>query len=216
MIMKTKWKQFPPEKYRNLASEKLILYSLYKLQTDFSAVKTEDLTACSFSLFPLKFHLKGYLKWPDSILVNTYWRGCRRKGLLIGSGKNGLAITEKGINIVETVLPFLESRSEGNYDRLENLRLNRRTKSKKLVERLINLPVYDRYREDPKSFSLSEHELREILFVTMDASYDLLKRNLDEMRTHTATLSISEVDIFLDILERKLNSFIENNKVQEK
>ncbi len=214
--MKNKWKQFPPEKYQNLAFEKLILYSVYKLQTDLEVVRTEDLTACSFSFFPLKFHLKGYSNWPDSFLVHSYWRSCKRRGLLVGSGKNGLVLTEKGISIVEQVFPLLESKSEENFEQLKNLKLNRRTKSKKLVERMINLPVYSRYQLNPKSFSLTENELREILFATMDANYELLKRNLNEMRTHTATISIPEVDKFLNILEKKLTSFIKDNKEQEK
>lgn len=205
--MKKKWKSFPPAKYRDLSREKLLLYSLFQLQAQNKTIKVEDLTACSFSLFPIKFRLKGYPKWPDSFLVHSYWRSSKSRGLIMGSGRNGFTLTEKGVNVVENVIPFLESDLKEKSDQLEYLKLDKRAKSKKLIDRMIKLPVYRRYYSDPETFFISEHELREILFATIDASYELLKMNLDEMRIYTSTISIPEIEEFLDVLEKELNSF---------
>lgn len=87
---------FDAKVYERISYDDLITYAVYSLTRSGREATFENIVAESFTLFPVRFSLRGYPQWPESAAVNKSWLRCRTdKGYLVGSVKEGLKLTPK-------------------------------------------------------------------------------------------------------------------------
>ena len=67
----------------------------------------EDVVFGCFLLFPQKFGLKKYPRWPDSAVVSRRMSDCRSKGYIAANTEFGFKLTVKGIRVAERVAKAL-------------------------------------------------------------------------------------------------------------
>jgi hypothetical protein len=94
---------FNPEKYTNIASNHLVVYSIYFLYKDGDEIRAEDIISACFTLFPKKFCLRTYPQWPDSALVGRRLHDCERSGWITARIDSGFKLTAKGKRLAEKV-----------------------------------------------------------------------------------------------------------------
>lgn len=89
--------------YAPIPTRDLIIFAVQFLHERGSEVTTEDVVIACFRLFPHKFALKKYARWPDSAMVSRRWSECRALGLITGDAAAGFNLTAKGIRLAERV-----------------------------------------------------------------------------------------------------------------
>ena len=94
---------FNPEKYTTIASNHLVVYSIYSLYKDGDEISAEDIISACFMLFPKKFSLRTYPQWPDSALIGRRLHDCEKSGWLTVRIETGFKLTAKGIRLAEKV-----------------------------------------------------------------------------------------------------------------
>ncbi len=95
------------EIYSKIHAGDLLLFAIHFVQEQRLQVNIEDVVSASFLLFPQKFGLKNYSKWPDSALVSRRWSDCKSKGLIGGDAEIGFKLTFKGMRIAQRVAKAL-------------------------------------------------------------------------------------------------------------
>jgi len=99
--------KFEVDVYTRIPSGELIVYSAHYLMEQGMEITLEDIVSVCFRLFPHKFGLKKYPKWPDSALVSRRWRDARKKGTLSAGTNHGYKLTSKGLSLVKKVAKTL-------------------------------------------------------------------------------------------------------------
>ena len=89
--------------YSKISSINLIIYSVHYLLEHGIEVRMEDVVFGCFLLFPHKFGLKKYSRWPDSAVVRRRVSDCRGKGYIAANTDFGFKLTVKGIRVAERV-----------------------------------------------------------------------------------------------------------------
>ncbi|MBK9600400.1 MAG: hypothetical protein IPO36_00925 [Anaerolineales bacterium] len=89
--------------YSKISSINLIIYSVHYLLEHGIEVRMEDVVFGCFLLFPHKFGLKKYSRWPDSAVVSRRVSDCRGKGYIAANTDFGFKLTVKGIRVAERV-----------------------------------------------------------------------------------------------------------------
>ena len=89
--------------YASIPARALIIFAVQFLHERGSEVTTEDVVIACFRLFPRKFALRKYSRWPDSAMVSRRWSECRAMGLITGDAATGFNLTAKGIRLAGRV-----------------------------------------------------------------------------------------------------------------
>ena len=89
--------------YSKISSINLIVYSVHYLLEHGIEVRMEDVVFGCFLLFPHKFGLKKYSRWPDSAVVSRRVSDCRGKGYIAANTDFGFKLTVRGIRVAERV-----------------------------------------------------------------------------------------------------------------
>ncbi|MBI4116373.1 hypothetical protein HY449_01375 [Candidatus Pacearchaeota archaeon] len=155
--------------------DRLFLRAIYKFLEDNNqrTIQWEDVVKSCFEIFPETFSFEKYTQWPDSGKIHFCVRRCRdQHNWLVGSVRTGFTLTEIGktmgsVKIENKFYTDIEKRKKGSGT------------DSKLLNYIGEHPLYKRYLKNPKSFTLSESELRDILKSTMETDYKTLSRNLD-------------------------------------
>ena len=118
---------FNPEKYTNIASNHLVVYSIYFLYKDGDEIRAEDIISACFTLFPKKFCLRTYPQWPDSALVGRRLHDCEKSGWITVRIDTGFKLTAKGNRLAEKVAEELgaEIRRKEKPKRIEKTQVKR-------------------------------------------------------------------------------------------
>lgn len=103
LLKKKNLPYFELDVYSTIALSDLVIYSIYSLQKQGSEITTENVVFTCFGLFPHKFSLKNYTRWPDSALVARRLSDCKDRGTLKGNSAQGFLLTYKGLKLAERV-----------------------------------------------------------------------------------------------------------------
>jgi hypothetical protein len=87
--------------YAETALNDLVTASIHFLLEHGVTTTTEEVVSTCFRLFPHKFSLKHYTRWPDSALVIRRLTDCREKGLVRGNPQEGFTLKFKGQKLAE-------------------------------------------------------------------------------------------------------------------
>ncbi len=99
--------KFNHDIYSRISSGNLFVYSVHYLLEQEIEVRMEDIVFACFLLFPQKFALKKYPRWPDSAVVSRRLSDCRSKGYIAANTDFGFKLTAKGSRIAEKVAKVL-------------------------------------------------------------------------------------------------------------
>jgi hypothetical protein len=92
---------FKSDIYKPIASNQLVVYSIYSLYNDGDEITSEDIISACFTLFPQKFSLNKYPQWPDSALIGRRLNDCRGNGWITVKIDTGYKLTAKGSRLAE-------------------------------------------------------------------------------------------------------------------
>lgn len=99
--------KFDHDIYSRISLNNLIVYSVHYLLEQEIEVRMEDIVFACFLLFPQKFALKKYPRWPDSAVISRRWGDCRGKGYIAANTDLGFKLTAKGSRLAEKVAKAL-------------------------------------------------------------------------------------------------------------
>ncbi len=88
--------KFDPSVYSTISSVNLVAYAIHFLLERGIEIHMEDVVFGCFLLFPHKFALKKYPRWPDSAVVGRRVGDCRSKGYIAANTDFGFKLTVKG------------------------------------------------------------------------------------------------------------------------
>lgn len=88
--------KFDPSVYSAISSVNLVAYAIHFLLERGIEIHMEDVVFGCFLLFPHKFALKKYPRWPDSAVVGRRVGDCRSKGYIAANTEFGFKLTVKG------------------------------------------------------------------------------------------------------------------------
>jgi hypothetical protein len=103
MAPKDKFPKIAPDLYAKITLNELVVHAVYFLNAEDNGVAPDDIILACFRLFPKRFSLKKYPRWPDSAMVNRHWNICRAKGYISGDTAKGFRLTAQGLRLAEKV-----------------------------------------------------------------------------------------------------------------
>lgn len=106
-ILIKKLPKFEADVYANLSLGDLVVFALSYLEEKEIDASTEEIVSICFRLFPQKFGLKNYPRWPDSALVIRRVNDEREKKNIKGNPAEGFALSFKGKQVAKRVAKAL-------------------------------------------------------------------------------------------------------------
>lgn len=198
------------EKKMNI--DQLLLFSLSELIKNSRQATFENLVAECFRLFPNEFSLKGFInKYPDSSRVDKSWRRCRTdKRWISGSVAHGFSITPLGEKEVTKIKKGLKGGAIQQKD--EQLqRGDKRTKSGRIIERIERHEAFIKYTKDKKSSIISDYEVCDLIFCTLDSFPETRRKNINEIKNLVKVYKRNDISNFLEWIEtHKKHLFYKN------
>lgn len=107
------------EKIKLTKPEKILLV-LYELSSGKQKnFKFEDIVIKTFEKYPDDFHLRGYIKYPDSEAVGKeIYRASLKRGGLLNYGNKNFSLTKKGFNVAENIKRLIGGKSVTTKEKL--------------------------------------------------------------------------------------------------
>ncbi len=99
-IRKKNFQKFDGTLYAGMTLDSLVLFAFYALRERRTEFELEELVSACFRLFPKKFALKKFFRWPDSAVVARHWQECRRKKYVVAEGDSRFRLSAKGMRVV--------------------------------------------------------------------------------------------------------------------
>lgn len=191
-------------KKQKLNIDQLLLSSLYSLINKKISTTFENLVAESYQLFPKEFGLKGYIeKYPDSSRIDKCWRRCRTdRRWISGSVAHGFSITSHGIEELKKINRVLNIK-EQNYDEVQHG--DKRTKSGRIIDRIEKHSSFINYRKYGDKAEISDYEICDLLFTTLDSFPETRRKNINEMKSLVITYKRIDILNFLEWIEESKN-----------
>lgn len=106
-IIVKKLPKFEADVYANLSFGDLVVFALSYLEEKEIEASTEEIVSICFRLFPQKFGMKQFPRWPDSALVIRRVNDEREKKNIKGNPAEGFALTFKGKQVAKRVAKLL-------------------------------------------------------------------------------------------------------------
>ncbi len=200
-----KKESFDENQYASIGYDDLVTYSVFSLQNKKEEATFENLVVECYHLFPKRFSLVGYPRYPDSALVNKSWLRCRTdKGLIEGNVANGFKLTAAGLAIVEKVSLLLKDKM--SKPSLEKKKDEERSRASKFIQHIDASAAFRKYVQNSENPSISEFELRDLLLGTMQTEPELLHENLVKLAEYARIKERDDILSFLGYVETRLKS----------
>ena len=206
---KEKAEPFPENTYQNISLDNLLLYSIFSLEKKNIECRFENIVAESFELFPSKFSLHGYPEYPDARRVfNALMRASgglptSKEKLVSGSMKDIFRLTKEGLERIKSIQVMLNLQSENEYiykiliDKRRKTDVDKRGKMGRVLYTVERHPLYIEYREHKEKTRVPEALLRDILFSTMETSYEKLSEKMNILMNYCDLLGRNDIKEFL-------------------
>lgn len=186
--------------YISLSIDKLTILAIFQLIEKGEECAFERLIKECFDLFPKRFCLRRYSKWPDSNRVYLSMMRCRNNGWIVGNEKSGFQITAIGRKIAKDVFNQLSS---GKIVEKPKAIKRPRERGETIINFIKNSRAYTKFKSNKENFEITEDEFREMLGTTLETPPRILKQNF-----------IHSLNICKDYKEEKLKHFLNICKKQ--
>jgi hypothetical protein len=215
-LLESELPKFSKDVYGRIAMNDLVTYAVYFLSQVGGEISAEDIVAACYKLFPDRFHLRGYVQWPDSTVVNKRWVDCRDKGLLHGSTAEGFSLTPKGLVLAEKTGEILTGKRR-QFVRLGANKVSEeiRTRAGRFVRALESSDAFKAYGATGEAANISEFDFRNMLLCTMESSAGTLRSNLDQFWQHASLYQRDDVLKFLDFCRTKFAKILSKGPTDE-
>lgn len=95
--------KFELDAYSQISLSDLVVFALSYLEEKAVEATIEEIVSICFRLFPARFGLKNYPRWPDSALTLRRLNDTREKKLIKGNANEGFTLTFKGRRVAKRV-----------------------------------------------------------------------------------------------------------------
>ncbi len=192
-------------KGKKLNIDQLLLFSLFKIISEKKQTTFENLVVKCFELFPNEFGLKGFIKkYPDSSRIDKTWRRCRTdRKWVSGSVAHGFMITPLGMKELGRIKRFLKGEICINKSYVIQ-HGDKRTKSGRIIEHIEKHKLFVDYiknKKNKKRFNLSDYDVCNFLFCTLDSFPETRRKNLEEMKGLVVVYRRKDILDFLNYVE---------------
>lgn len=200
--------------YTKVAVQDLMTFGIYSIIQKKETCTFERLVAECFLLFPKVFGLKRYPQWPDTLKFDRATRTLREKGLIMGGigGKQSpgeITLTELGKKIANQTEDALNNKRPILYRKMPKSSSTVRSVDDKLIEYIKNNLHFKKYLNDPKSFTISEPDFRNILRCTLETPLRVVKQNIEYFKQLAKSYNKREIIDFLSFCENKFFKKVE-------
>ena len=208
-------KEIDERTYKRTSLDELVTYAVYCLGENGEEATFENVVAMCYRLFPKKFALVGYPQWPDSARVNKSWLRCRTDFKYIsGSVKSGFKLTSKGFEIVERIQRRIKSPIHRRKE-LKKQAAGARTREETFINQIEHSDVFRRYREKDVKFEMSEYELCDLLFCTLETPTTARQKNINLLIDYAERLNRLNVIEFLKFCKSKYTTYLAETSLQD-
>ena len=175
---------YKPTSYQGITLDRLAVVGMNRLISAGMETSFDNIVVVSHRLFPDKFSLMSFPEYPDSIRVdNTLRLDCRHSRYVTGSRPKGFSLTEVGKVAAEDTTKLIET--GGSVDVSVQPTSERRNRATLLAKDARNSDAFRKYESRQK---LSKFDICDFLHGSLDTEEDVLKGNLDALRTYAKML----------------------------
>jgi len=201
--------QFDPDGYSKTPLNDLVVYSIYSLHRQGSAIQAEDIISACFLLFPRRFSLRKYPQWPDSSIVSRRWSECKSKGYLRGNALEGFQLTARGVRRAEKIekslgkvkiKPVPSSKTKLPLQPVLTVHPELKARAKKYIH---SIESSDAYRHYKRKAQVNEYDFRSLLLCTMESPPATLARNMEQFKDYVRIHDRMDLLTFLESSEEK-------------
>lgn len=197
---------FMAKNYMKLSQDDLVTVALDAVIRSGQTPTFERLVAKCYELFPQRFSLRGYPQWPNAVVVNKAWLRCRTdKKLMTGSVADGFKLTPKGLEVVKKTLDLLEGQSTDAVEVAEakKSRVDKQTLEGRIATRVEHSAAYKKFLETNSLEPITEYELCDLLYGTMESTPDTLAKNYETIKQHLSAYGRKDLLSFMEGLHNK-------------
>jgi hypothetical protein len=128
--------------------------------------------------------------------------------------KSGFQLTSKGYEAVEKVQNKIKSpfRHRANFERLAS---EERTREEIFINQIEKSDVFKRYQKKGEKFDMSEYELCDLLFCTLESSLNVRQKKLNLLKGYAERLNRQTILEFLEFCEFEYRSYLRGNQKNE-
>jgi hypothetical protein len=202
-------KSIEHDKYLNVDLDHLIMFTIGKLNEMNVDLSFENTVVAAYKLFPEKFSLNGYEKYPDSNRIRNSLNRCTmNRKWLGGKALHGFVITEKS----RTIIQEAEKRIFGST--IKKKKATSQTRRKELIiSEIEKSSTFHKYQNNGIN-KINEADFCFLLQGTLDTSRTILYNNLKILKLYSKELNRMEIYNFLYEMENKFSEFLEINKLE--
>lgn len=191
-----------PEIYLRFSLNDLILSGIYVVLSKRETCTFERLVSECFLNFPKAFSFKRYPKWPDALKFDRPLRALREKGLIVGSHRGSFPLNKYGESEAKDILRAL---TKGRLPQSAgSSRPPVRSSDDRIIEYIKNSTSFSRYLKNPKRFSISDQEFRNLLRCTLETPDRVIKQNLEYYLKIAEQYKETEIKRFLIFCKKKI------------
>ncbi|MGB9687077.1 MAG: hypothetical protein ACPLYX_11340 [Rectinema subterraneum] len=192
---------FKLEIYSKLPLNDLILSSIYLIVSKGETCTFERLVAECFNNFPKVFSFKRYPEWPDALKFDRPLRTLREKGFIVGSARDKFSLNKYGEIKARDILKKLKKGMAPKSGRF--LQSPIRSADDRIIEFIKNSASFAGYLKNPRNFSISDQEFRNLLRCTEETPDRVIKQNLEYYLKVAKEYNETKIARFLLFCKRK-------------
>ena len=181
------------EDYSSIDLDHLLIYVMAKMEENQICLSFPNMTISAWKIFPKKFSIFGWPKYPDSSRISTGIWHLKDKGKRWITGTNSqYLITEKGRREVEIAEQLLKQPpTKRKYH-------SKTRKQDKLLIQVKKTAAYIKYIDKEK---ITQFDLYDMLQCTLDSSKNVLKENYDALLVLALDAKSKEMIDFLNVIK---------------
>ncbi len=201
-------KPFDPKDYQALDIDRLVVFSLFFLEKKKVPLYFEYIAVALFKLFPKKFSLVNFGRYPDTFRVNNAVRrlagSLKNKGAKWANGnvENGFSLTETGREIAKQVKEFLDNPVE-KVPKMTRGRSRGRSPLNDVSD-LKNSVAFKKWVVDPEE--VTNYDIFSLLGAMPYAPKELLRDHLEYLSESANETNDKKAALFLKWVKTKFST----------
>ena len=201
----TNIESFDEQYYMHVDLDRLVIYSVNYLEKNHIEPTYEKIVMTAYRLFPRKFALPGFEKFPDGKRVYDSLGHCTSKDRmwLNGNIKSGFHMTDKGKYFFEETEKLLR----GEETKRGYVSTPVKRKETFFILKMKKTPAFKKFANDDAD-DISEEEVKEALMGTRSTSKETLQKNWDLLMDYAQIQQERRVLLFLKLLKSRLREIV--------
>jgi hypothetical protein len=201
-------KALAPKTYEGIDLDRLAVYALCVLEQKKIPLYFDYASVALFRLFPKKFSMANFSKYPDTNRINKALRRLTdqtRKSWATGTVENGFSLTDLGREVGKQVLEILS-----NPDKREVAKVSAPTRSRgrSAVVDTVEIRDSEVFKKWSAKEPITNYEFFAFLKAASYTPKPLLVEHIDRLKNSATTANDKEVSSFLDWLSERFANLL--------